>query len=1454
MSLVGESVISRLVCFVAVCMLLVFGGARPGFAADNLALNKPVTATAALWPGFPEAFLTDGNPGSFTHPATGVATLGFEFEVDLHREFLFERIVIRNRADGCCPERLSRYRIEIYADNGGESGALNWSGLIRGDGSNSGVAGTDTVTAAAGSGAKFSGRFVRVVNTTGDAYNPQLAEIEVYGQPGPQILKFAADEDTLAAGASTTLRWDIVNAAGAAISPVLGVVAPTNGFALVRPETTTTYTLTATNDAGATVATAKIGVNVTLAPPRISEFLADNATGLRDDDGDYSDWIELENPNEFGLSLAGYSLTDDPTDRRKWIFPAARLPAHGRLVVFATGEDRRDPAAPLHTNFRIGAGGDYLGLIAPDGVTVVSQFPPDYPATTTFLPQTADVSYGAGSQGTTGFLRPPTPGTTNGAAFAGVVGELQFSKPRGFYDTAFSLTLTTTTPQAQAQIRYTTNRTEPTATSGLIYSAPIPLSATTVIRAAAFRTGWAPTKVQTHTYVFPSNVISSSVMRTTITTNATYAPRMRAALLDVPSVSVVTTASINGSSEVKASFEWLTPGGGTGVQENCGVRNYGGAYTDFAKKNFRLYFRSEYGAPKLRHPLFAGFERGLRPAEEFDQLELRSGSHDMEMRGFYLSNIFTDDTMLEAGHLNPHGRFVHLYLNGTYWGLFHLRERWNAAMHESYLGGAREDYESVNGNLNVGGWAEPGTPYDGDGSAWERVKSLRGNYNAVRPLLDVPEYVDYMLMWMFGGSEDEYRCVGPTVPGSGLKFYLNDADGWFCVPNYCAAGDRTARGAPGRASGDGPGSLFSMLFKEGNPEYRILLADHIHRALFHDGVLTPARNASRLRARTDGITNAFLAESARWNYLTPVAWQQRRDSVFNSWLPRRTDEALAQFRGAGFYPQLDAPTLSQQGGVVTNGYPIQFTGPSRGTVYFTLDGSDPRRPGGAVSPQALSYRTGGSTEVPVPVGSRWRWFTSANGLSSSDVVVGHPQWTAADWKHPGFNDANWSEGAAQLGYGENDEATQLPFGPDGNNKWPSAYFRHRFTLTNLAGIIAVNVRLKRDDGAVIYLNGRELTRSSMPAGTVTATTLADNASDDGQGYNPISLPVSALQLGENVLAIEMHQSSPGSSDLSFDFELGITRSGAAAGDVPALTRNTVLKARTLEGSQWSALNETFFQVGAEAAGAGDVAVSELNFNPAGPDDDTEFVELANLSTRAVNLRGARFTSGLTFTFPDNRDTLLAPGQRLLLVKDLFRFQQRYGWEIPVAGIIDGDLNNGGETISLANGSGQSLLDVTYGNPPFWPDADGSGFTLVLNRPEFGLSNPQSWRVSATTNASPGVSDSVVFTGNPAADVDQDGLSALLEHALGTSDSDAASGPGAITTAVVPAAGFTISFPRNLRADDANIAAESSTDLQGWQTATRTAAVPDGNGIARETWLAPDTGQSAMFLRVRVTLR
>jgi len=118
----------------------------------------------------------------------------------------------------------------------------------------------------------------------------------------------------------------------------------------------------------------------------ISEFLADNSGGLLDEDGDTPDWIEIYNSGSTTVNLNGWYLTDDAANLTKWSFPATNISAGGFLVVFASGKDRRVPGAPLHTDFSLDAGGDYLALVRPDGVTIATEF--NYPG------QRANYSYG----------------------------------------------------------------------------------------------------------------------------------------------------------------------------------------------------------------------------------------------------------------------------------------------------------------------------------------------------------------------------------------------------------------------------------------------------------------------------------------------------------------------------------------------------------------------------------------------------------------------------------------------------------------------------------------------------------------------------------------------------------------------------------------------------------------------------------------------------------------------------------------------------------------------------------------------------------------------------------------------------------------------------------------------------------------------------------------------------
>ena len=161
----------------------------------------------------------------------------------------------------------------------------------------------------------------------------------------------------------------------------------------------------------------------------------------------------------------------------------------------------------------------------------------------------------------------------------------------------------------------------------------------------------------------------------------------------------------------------------------------------------------------------------------------------------------------------------------------------------------------------------------------------------------------------------------------------------------------------------------------------------------------------------------------------------------------------------------------------------------------------------------------------VPLRSTWRYLDNGANLSNA-------------WRALTFDDSGWSNGPAQLGYGDGDEATVVGFGTNVNARYTNTYFRRAFVVPNASVFTNLIVRVLRDDGCVVYLNSNEIFRSNLPGGVITSTTFASIAApDDGSVYFSTNVSPALLFNGTNFLAVEMHQSTANSSDLSFDLDL-----------------------------------------------------------------------------------------------------------------------------------------------------------------------------------------------------------------------------------------------------------------------------------------------------------------------------
>lgn len=981
-----------------------------------------------------------------------------------------------------------------------------------------------------------------------------------------------------------------------------------------------------------------------------------------------------------------------------------------------------------------------------------------------------ELSGGGVTAGDPAYLIEPTPGTVNAAVYHfGYVKDTKFAPDRGFYTNSILVEITTAT--VDAEIRYTTDGSPPTATTGTVYTDPVPISQTTVLRAAAFKPGLLATDVDTHTYLFVADVITQPAtpagfesymtwgtvgadyaMDPDVVNDPSYSGTILEDLKSLPIMSLVMKKDdmFGGTGiysnprqsgvawERAGSLELIYPDGRKGFQVNSGIRIHGGVgrYEQFFKHNFRFLFKSDYGPTKLEYPLF-----GPEATDEYDTFIIRAGFNNAwhrdnlseELRAQYLRDEFLRRTLLDMGRPNGHGDFVHLYINGLYWGVYNSTERPSAPFCASYFGGDKEEWDALNSS----------EPVDGNKLAWTDAMNIANagvadaaGYAALSEYVDIPNLIDYMLANFYGGNLDwdnhNWYSGRRRLPGEGYKFFSWDAERTLENEN----GDNKT----GVNENDKPSRLYGQL--RSNPEFLMQFADQAHAQLFNDGALTPAQCDARYRVLSDRLDRAIVGESARWGdsqhpdspYTRNDTWIVERDRLFRDYFPRRTDVVLAQLRGAGLYPSLNAPAFAQHGGLIDAGYKLPVSAPS--TIYYTLDGSDPRLAGGGISPSAQMFDGGVTSHTLLARGAVWKYLDN-----------GSDQGTA--WRTPGFDDSSWAEGPAELGYGDSDESTVVSFGPSSTAKYPTTYFRTSFPVAAGHGFQSLALHLKRDDGAIVYLNGTEVVRSNMGADPITYLTHAPEAADEST-YFEYTVDPSHLVTGDNVLAVEIHQLSATSSDISLDMDLeGIT----LPVDGPELNRSTVVKARAFDGSTWSALNEALFVLDE----SNPLRVTEVMYCPRLPDTgevaagyvrgDFEYLELQNTGTATLGLASAQLTRGIDFDFRQGAVDTLAPGAYVVVVKNLAAFKYRYpawsGWAI--AGEYEGSLNDGGEDLELQIQLQGDVLDVDFDDGRGWPlQVDGAGHSLVPNyvveQTEGYLDYGGNWRASSYRDGSPGRED------------------------------------------------------------------------------------------------------------------
>jgi hypothetical protein len=630
------------------------------------------------------------------------------------------------------------------------------------------------------------------------------------------------------------------------------------------------------------------------------------------------------------------------------------------------------------------------------------------------------------------YFSPPTPGGYNSTSYVGLLQDVQFSLARGFYTTPQSLTLSTSV--VGTQIRYTSDGSEPTSTNGTVYTGPIGIAGTSVIRAAAFLNNYLPSRVSTSSYFFLDDVLrqspdgaapagwpsawGSNVVDYGMDPNIVNDPRfggdaVKNALTAIPTISITTglanlfdpsigiysNAYGDGKAwERPASVELINSDGSPGFQINAGLRVRGGySRSPYNPKHaFRLFFRGEYDG-ELNFPLF-----GSEGASSFEKIDLRtdqnySWSFGGDPRHTAVRDVFSRDTQRDMGDPYTRSRYYHLYIDGQYWGMYQTQERSEAAYAATYFGGDKDNYDVIkveagpyqiyatDGNLDAWNrlWNLAKTGFVSDADYWRvQGKNPDGSDNpSYEVLVDIDNLVDYMTVIFYGGNLDApiSAFLGNYAPNNfyamrdrtgreGFKFFAHDSEHTLLDLNE-------NRNGPFPAGENfehfNPQWLHQQLMA--NPEYRLRFADRVQKFFFNDGALTPNSAIARFQARAAQVAPAIDAESARWGDskveppFTPDTWAAAIADVVNNYLPYRTSIVLDQFRSNGLFPSLATAQFliggsASHGGRVLVGSSLRFTA-ATGLIYYTTDGSDPRLPGGALSPRAVLFNPSTSPSI-----------------------------------------------------------------------------------------------------------------------------------------------------------------------------------------------------------------------------------------------------------------------------------------------------------------------------------------------------------------------------------------------------------------------------------------------------------------------------------------------------------
>lgn len=861
----------------------------------------------------------------------------------------------------------------------------------------------------------------------------------------------------------------------------------------------------------------------------INEIMAANVDMFFSPAYNFDSWIELYNPTDKDVWLGGCFLSDDPLNVEKWYMPNSigSVPAHGFRTIWMGSNDINTNQG----NFSLDCEGGELILSDPSGKQIDRMILPE---------AISRASYGRTTDGGTAWswTAEPTPGETNATS---TFTTMRLNAPSVTPDGQLfegTLNIDVTIPSG-SKLVYTTDGTTPTLTNGTTsITGRFSITSSKTYRFRLFADGMLPSPVVTRSYILKDHDYELPIISVTTKDEYLYD--------DMVGVYVKGTNGCTGNGQSTpanwnmewnrpVSFQYLLPSTNTmAVSQEVDFSISGGWTRANEVKAFKLKADRVYeGLNAMDYQFFSN-----KPFNKNKTLQVRAGGNDSWCR---IKDAAIQQIMLNAKinlDLISYQPAVH-FINGVYKGIINVREPNNKDFAYANFGYSKDELEVYEQSPDSGAYMMIGTR-----DVLDRLVELsqtateKTSYDEIKTLLDIDEYINYMAAELYLGSWD--------WPDNNVKAYREKDGGKY---RFVIFDLDAAFGTDDRDTDE-----------NGNPIYKNTFRwiDGMQWHWFDWVYDTASRKYGEIRFCTFFL-NMLNNDEFRRQFIDAFCMMggsvfdaDRADALLTqlgdrvrttmSWEGKNPDGSLNEIKNA-LRGRMDGMTQD-----MIDYERLQLTDatPHHATILSNADGARlfvnnteipySRFQGDLFQPATL--------KAVAPAGMRFTGWKKTS--SSATNLFGYGAgWSYYDqgsldgtgWTERTYDSSSWASGTAPLGYGKDLIATSIDYGTDASNKRPTYYFRKTVSLRSRPtanDIFTLNYVV--DDGFVIYVNGTEAGRYGFSTSTINYDTWANNATGNPD-RGTIKLDPSLFRIGNNTIAVEVHNNQGASTDIVWDAEL-----------------------------------------------------------------------------------------------------------------------------------------------------------------------------------------------------------------------------------------------------------------------------------------------------------------------------